>query len=168
MIRKIFLRKPTDSYKSEDYQFIWRKKKDEATTNQGGKVGHSLGCLHLCLVTKVSMSPYVVMSLCNSECLSTLRRSEGGHPPNSFDPLSPYPISLPHWWGLGSEKNKNSADVWMCISKIPACTSAFCNNALAILYLRHYWHVASHPDSKSHVVPTHSQHKNVCTHTIHI
>ena len=87
MIRKIFLRKPTDSHKSEEYQFIWRKKKDEATTNQGGKVGHSLGCLHLCLVTKVSMSPYVVMSLCNSECLSTLRRSEDGHPQT---PLIPY------------------------------------------------------------------------------
>lgn len=34
------------------------------------------------------------------------------------------------------------------LSKIPACTSAFCNNPLAMLYLRYYWHVASHPDSK--------------------
>lgn len=50
------------------------------------------------------------MSPSNPECLSALERSEDGHPENPFDPLSPYPISLPHRQGLGSGKSTNSAD----------------------------------------------------------
>lgn len=43
---------------------------------KGAKLGTFFGCLHLCLVTEVSMSLYVVMSPCNPECLSVLERSE--------------------------------------------------------------------------------------------
>lgn len=138
IIWKSFLKKPTDSQKTKKYQLV-RKKKDEACTNQGGKVGHVFGCLHLCLVTKVSTSPYVVMSPCNPECLSALERSEDGHPENPFDPLSPYPISLPRRRELGSGKSTNSADVCGCayhLPRIPICKSVFCNNFPAILFFK--------------------------------
>ena len=145
------------------------KKRMKPPLIKGAKLGTVL-VVYICVW--LQKSPCHCMLLCLCATLSVCLLCKGQRmaiPQNSFDPLSPYPISL-----IGEDLGvKRIQTLLMCgcayhLSKIPACTSAFCNNPLAILYLRYYWHVASHPNSKSHVVPTHSQHKNVRTHTINI
>lgn len=54
------------------------------------------------------------------------------------------------------------------LTKIPTPRSVFYNNFPSNFIFKYYWHIASYPDSKSHLVLTHSTKMCVHTHTIHI
>lgn len=95
-------------------------------------LGVLFGCLHLCLVTRVSMSLNVVMSLCDPEYLSVLERSGDGLSESPFDPLSPHPISLRVPRSREHETLLQCACIYH-LPNIPACTSAFYHHFLPIL-----------------------------------
>ena len=137
---------------------------------KGARLGTVL-VVYICVWLQKSPCHHMLLCLCATLSVCLLCKGQRMAIPQT--PLIPY-HHIPSACLIGEDSGvKRIKTLLMCgcayhLSKIPACTSAFCNNALAILYLRYYWHVASHPDSKSHVFPTNSQHKNVCTHTIHI
>lgn len=162
---KSFLEKPIDSHKSKDCQLVWRKEMKPQPRIKGGKAGHIL-VVYICVL--LQKSPCRRMLLCLYATLNVCLLCKGQRMVVPITLLILYhhiQSSCLIYKDLGVDTVHT---LLMCRCpyhslKIATRTSAFCNNFPSHFIFKHYWHIAWYPDSMSHIVPTHSQHRNAHT-----
>lgn len=138
---------------------------------KGAKLGTFL-VVYICVL--LQKSPRHRMLLCLHATLSVCLLWKGQRMAILKTPLIPYhriQSACLVGGNLGVERAQillMCVDVHIIYQGFPYANLCFAIIFQQFYFSKCYWHIASYPDSKSHIVPSHCQHKNAHTHNSHL